>query len=111
MLTELQTSYDKLLHKFAAAENALDKVDTPLYQSLTSHLEVRFGAAPPSGGGELGQVVSMTESVAGKLALMAAEERRQGEAFRVWLGGLQRGGRGEGAQQQAEVRRPEIRWI
>ena len=30
VLNELQSSYDELLHKYAAAENALDKVSSAL---------------------------------------------------------------------------------
>ena len=36
MLNELQSSYDELLHKYAAAENALDKVSSAFKSSITS---------------------------------------------------------------------------
>ena len=94
MLTELQSNYDKLLHRFAAAENALDKVEaissTPHSSTSYSTLsQVRFGAKPPPGHGEREEVFSMAESVAGKIAAMETEERRQGEDFRAWLGQLE----------------------
>ena len=96
MLTELQSNYDKLLHRFAAAENALDKVKavSPTPPSTTSYStlalsQVRFGAKPPPGHGEREEVFSMAETVAGKIAAMETEERRQGEDFRAWLGQLE----------------------
>ena len=39
MLNELQSNYDELLHKFAAAENALDKV-----RRLLPHLSMKVSA-------------------------------------------------------------------
>ena len=96
MLTELQSNYDKLLHRFAAAENALDKVKavSPTPPPSTSYStpalsQVRFGAKPPPGLGEREEVFSMAETVAGKIAAMETEERRQGEDFRAWLGQLE----------------------
>ena len=35
VLNELQSNYDELLHKFAAAENALDKVRRLLHEDFS----------------------------------------------------------------------------
>ena len=42
VLNELQSSYDELLHKYAAAENALDKVSCALsIQNQLHHFAVK----------------------------------------------------------------------
>ena len=42
MLNELQSSYDELLHKYAAAENALDKVSSPFKCIITAARKTTF---------------------------------------------------------------------
>ena len=59
VLNELQTNYDILLQKFAAAENALDKV--------------RFGAKPPAEDGSRQEVFKLAEKVAEKIAIFEVE--------------------------------------
>ena len=76
VLNELQSSYDELLHKYAAAENALDKVSGRLlFQSNASfmlqehHLkqvfsfQVRFGAAPPPDCGDREEAFMLADKV------------------------------------------------
>ena len=74
VLTELQTSYDSLLHKYAAAENALDKV--------------RFGGKPPKDSDKV-EVDTQAEKVAARMAWLESEEQKQGESFSLWLGQLE----------------------
>ena len=73
MLNELQSSYDELLHKYAAAENALDKVSS-FKQCIDHHFDesfaekvlssqVRFGAAPPPGCGDREEAFMLADKV------------------------------------------------
>ena len=55
MITELQTSYDSLLQRYAAAENALDKVELKLSKQLPDWIiypgSTGREASPGPGGG------------------------------------------------------------
>ena len=73
VLNELQTNYDSLLQKFAAAENALDKV--------------RFGAKPPADDGSRQEVFKLAEKVAEKIAIF--EVARINESSSILLNQLE----------------------
>ena len=64
VITELQTSYDDLLQRYAAAENALDKV--------------RFGIKP-SDGGSMQEAFTVAEKVAEKIASFEIKEKYERE--------------------------------
>jgi len=93
VLNELQCSYDQLLHKYAAAENALDKV--------------RFGAKPPAEQGDRAEAFNMADKVADKIAAMEAEQRRQGDSFKAWLGKLEEQSRAESKVEVSSKEMPE----
>ena len=62
VITELQTSFDDLLQRYAAAENALDKV--------------RFGIKP-SDDGSRQETFTMAEKVAEKIASFEIKEKHE----------------------------------
>ena len=62
VITELQTSFDDLLQRYAAAENALDKV--------------RFGIKP-SDEGSRQEAFTMAEKVAEKIASFEIKEKKE----------------------------------
>ena len=62
MITELQTSFDDLLQRYAAAENALDKV--------------RFGIKPSEDGSRQ-EAFTMAEKIAEKIASFEIKEKQE----------------------------------
>ena len=76
VLTELQTNYDNLLQKFAASENALDKV--------------RFGAKPPPDDGSRQEAFKLAEKVAEKIASYEVQRNfESSSSVNGWLEHLQ----------------------
>ena len=56
---------------------------------------MRFGAKPPAEQGDREEAFNMADKVADKIAAMEAEQRRQGDSFKAWLGKLEEQSRAE----------------
>ena len=80
MITELQTSYDSLLQRYAAAENALDKVELELSKLPDwIFIQVRLGGKPHLDW-EAGQVAGGAGGGgAGQLAICKPEQADRAE--------------------------------